>query len=308
MAQTVGKRGFSVLAYPSSDAASLVSLSLIFKYHEDRAQATLSLLHSSVFLQGFDDAQTFILQYDADDIIPGTIPLKPAAIALPQTRFAEIARSRSPQIRTLFLRLKSCCQIWYPFTGSIAPKPGFEAPFIQLANLAKATELCILFDYGWLRPESHSIFQRLVEHPEQLSGFPVDRYYKGRFRRGDASIFNLLEDVDAAVETAATTDDEEPPPYVEASSKRPRHGELLLETAFEQGLTRTIQFRPARRPHLQIESASFSLHTWSIYPPVQMRRTSQSHQAPSLHVPPPPSRRIFMKQCMMPYLNFCQAY
>ncbi|KAF1939364.1 hypothetical protein EJ02DRAFT_258475 [Clathrospora elynae] len=145
MTRNSGKNGVPVMAYPTTSTSSPISSSLIFKHNKHNAQATLSL-QSSIFLQGFDDAQAFMLQYDADNFVPGTISLSPAAIDLPPTRLVQIARSGSPQIRTLFLGLKARCPIWCPPCKSIAPKQGYDAPFHQLAALAEAIKLCIVFE------------------------------------------------------------------------------------------------------------------------------------------------------------------
>lgn len=216
---TLSKPGFGVFAYVSLQAASPVSLSLKFRYHKSRAQATLCLLQSSSILQGFDGAETFvILQYDAENLVPGTISLRPIAS---HPGLSGIARSTSPQIHRLSLKLKRCCPVWRPPTGSIAPKPGFEDRFQHFATLAKATELHIIFDHAWLPRECVSTFQRLVAHPEQLSGYPVGRFYDQHFMRDVAFSGNLQAPVDAALGSDATTEDEEqPPPYIAASSKR----------------------------------------------------------------------------------------
>lgn len=221
MTLDIRKSGIPVLAYPDCDAAPL-SLSLMFRFNEVRATASL-LLQSSLFVDGHDDKQTFVLQYDADNLKPGKSSLGPATIPLPQHRLNEVSREGNPQIRTLSLTLKKECPVWCsPLTTLATPKPDHEAAFHQLANLAKATRLHILFDYNWLHRDHHVIFQRLVDHPEQLAGFPVWRHYSKQYRREDWSIFNTDND-------NATTEDEAPvgegPPVYAESSKRPRHGQ-----------------------------------------------------------------------------------
>jgi hypothetical protein len=254
MTRNSGKHGFPVMAYPTTGTSSPMPLSLMIKYNKSNAQATLSL-KSFIFLQGFDDAQTFMLQYDANNFVQGTISLGPATIDLPPARLDQIARSRSPQIRTLSLSLKACCPIWCPPTKSIAPKQGYDDVFQQLAALAEATKLCIVLDYQYLGDEHVALIQRLIELPDQLSGVPI-RYRADQFRLTDASVFKAYEPVHAEVETDATTEDEQPPPYAEASSKRPRHSELLV-SCLVRGLqlTRILQPQPAQRPHPRFESA-----------------------------------------------------
>jgi hypothetical protein len=220
---------FPALAYPSSDSASPVSLSLIFKHSEKRTQATLSLVQSSILLRGFDVAQTFVLQYNADNIVPDSTSLGPATIRLPQDRVSEIARSNDPQIRTLSFKLKKCCSIWGPQPASTVPKPGSEALFTQLGDLARATELCILFDTKWLRTTTFAVFQQLVANPEHFSGFPVDRYYKTFLRPMYASVFDSPRNDNATADSDATTEDEDMlPSYTNASREHPRYSKLVL--------------------------------------------------------------------------------
>jgi hypothetical protein len=232
--------GFFALAYPSSDPASPVLLSFIFKHSEKSAQATLSLVQSSLFLKGFDVAQTFVLQYDADNIVPGSASLGPAAIPLRQDRLDKIVHSNTPQIQTLSFKLKKCCPIWGPQHASTVPKPGSEALFTQLGDLARATELCILFDFKWLHTTTSAVFRRLVQHPEQFSGFPVGRYYETSLWCMHASVFNPLRNDNATADSDATTEDEaKPPSYTNASRKRPRYSTLVLfARAYHKRLTR----------------------------------------------------------------------
>ena len=193
MTRDTRKSGIAVLAYPQSGAASPVSLSLVFKCNESRAQATLCLQSSHA-----------ILQYDADNILPGTVSLGPAAIPLPQARLDALARDGNPQIRTLSLKLKKTCPVWAP-SGPLTPCPG-------LANLARATAVHVVFDYNWLHRGQHASFTRLVERPEELSGFPVGRRYREqRYMQVDWRVFSI------------TNEDAELPPVYAESSKRARH-------------------------------------------------------------------------------------
>jgi hypothetical protein len=246
--------GFSALAYPSSDPASPVLLSFIFKHSKKRAQVTLCLVQSFIFLKGFDDAQTFVLQYDADKIVPDSTSLGPVTILLPQDRFDAIAHSKTPQIQTLSFKLKSCCPIWGPRPASTVPKHGSEALFTQLGNLAIATELCIVFDSTWLHPTECAVLQRLVQDPAQFSGFPVSRYYETFLRCMHESVFNPPSNDNATADSDATTEDEdedEPPSYAKVSRKRPRHSKFVLfARAHHKRLTRnkaSVSPSPAQR-------------------------------------------------------------
>lgn len=223
MTHNVRRGGIPVLAYTASDAASPVLLSLVFKCNESPAQATLSV-QTTLPVYGVDDTQTITLQYDADNL--ASCSLGPATIPLPQLRLDEITRKGNPQIRTLSLNLKQACSVWHlPTSGPLAARAGFETLFDQLASLAKATKLHILFDYHWLHRETHAIFEHLVKHPEDLSAFPVDRNFAKKYTCADWSIFSTPGDE----HSYATSEDEDPlPSYVEASTKRVRQGKYPL--------------------------------------------------------------------------------
>lgn len=206
--------GFPVFAYPTSDATQPVQLFLIFRCKEKEGKATLCLRSSE------DDAKCFILQFDPEHLTFGT-SLRPTAI-LPHSQLTSIERPGNARIHTLSLKLKRCCTLWYPQSATIPPDPGLDIPFKQLVILAAATELEIVLDYCYVGHALQAMFKRLVDRPQSLCGYPVDRAYTKRFRRITLSECEIVGDVDAD----STTDDElAPPPYVEASVKRARRGE-----------------------------------------------------------------------------------
>jgi hypothetical protein len=225
MTSKVGRNGIPALVYSPIDAASLVDSLLVFRSNKLRTQATLCL---SIALQDSHDAPTIVFQYDADNLVPGTLSLQTATTDLPQSRLVRITRSSAP-LHTLSLRLRSGCPIWGSHSGSITPKDGDDVTSRQLANLAKATELYILFDPERLHKTLRVTLQHFVAHPDQLSGFPVARFYEDKgFTRLDASIFDTVPESDegATSDTTVESKDEEPPPYEARSLKRPRVGEL----------------------------------------------------------------------------------
>jgi len=205
MNHIIRKNGIPVLAYSKCDSASPISSSLVIRHNESAAQATLCL-----------QCQTFIFQYDADNLVPGSTSLGPATVVLSQAQLNEVARHANPQMRTLSLTLKKECPLWYPLSTGNLPPQGSNASTVPLGHLARARELYILFDYNWLHRDTHSTFDRLIQHPEDFTGFPVARHYKNQYRCADWSYFKFGD-------AAATTEDEEPPSYAEASTKRPRH-------------------------------------------------------------------------------------
>ena len=218
----VRKSGIPVLASPASDAAPQWLCSLAVKYLETRTQATISL-QCPVPIHGFDDEQTFTLLYNADNLVPGNTSLKPPPTCLPQDRQHEIARQGNAHLKTLSLTLKTPCPVWCPpSSGLITPKHGSSAVFSQFVELARATEVHILFDWNWLHKDHHARFDRLVRHPEQLTGIPVDHSSAKRYRVADGSGVGPVDDVAS----------EAPPPYTSASKKRPRQGESIPTQIF----------------------------------------------------------------------------
>lgn len=214
------KHGFPVLAYPTNNAAAPMSLRMIFKHNASRAWATLCL-QSSLFIGGFEEAQTLTLQYDAHNFVSGAISLQPVEIPLPQAQLENIMRGGEPQIRTLSLTLKEVCPIWGPLLpGRLTPQYDHRAPFYQLAGLAKVTELKIVFDFNWIHPTHYAIFQELINHPERLYGFPISRHYSKHNSLQDLTVFGLCSE--ATVDSDGRTEDEELPPTYGNISKHTR--------------------------------------------------------------------------------------
>jgi hypothetical protein len=205
------------LACSTSDVAWQLSCSLLVKHREGSMRATISL-QFSIPIQGFDEEQTFTCLYNADNLVPNKISLQDPIIIPSHAQLVEIARPGNFQLKTLSLNIRTPCPIWCPaFSGSIASKDGFDAPFHQLVNLAKATEILVLFDLNWLNPNKKEQLQRLITHIEEFDGFPIDEdNAKGR-RLADWSVFSPIED---ALPEAL-------PSYFEASQKRSRQGEFF---------------------------------------------------------------------------------
>lgn len=231
MSRISSSNSFPVLAYPECDdlsPVSPVSMSLVFKYNKQRKQATLCLLYS-LFIYACEDVQTFILQYDANNIISNKTSLGPVTIPLPQERLDELAPEGNAQICTMSLNLKTVCPVWCLPLGPITPRRGYEIPFRLLAKLAQATKLNVVFNYKRLHRDQHESFNGLIEHPERLSGYPVGQFYREqKYKCVNWLVFNT-GDGDVYAETDAATEDDEPPPvYAETSIKRSRDGKLYV--------------------------------------------------------------------------------
>ncbi|KAJ4300814.1 hypothetical protein N0V90_002902 [Kalmusia sp. IMI 367209] len=207
----VRKGGIPALAYSTPNAASPLSCLLAVVHSEAYTQATISL-RFSIHIVGFDDEQSFTLLYDANNLIPGSGSLGPA-IVQSQAHHDEIARQGIPDVKTLSLALKRTCPIHCPpSASSIAPRHGSHPSFRQLADLARATEVHILFDYSWLHRKHHARFQRIIEHPERFTGIWEGHYDAKSYRKADWTIFSPVEDAVF----------EDPPSYADVAKKRHR--------------------------------------------------------------------------------------
>ncbi|KAL1796167.1 hypothetical protein ACET3X_004707 [Alternaria dauci] len=212
----VSKKGVPVLASARVDGAAQSCCVLGAKYCDAPLQISFYLQYTT-FIDGFDDAQTFTLTYDADDLTHGATSLETATTLPPQHQLASIARAGNPQIRVLTLALAKPCRIRCPpsyGSGALAAKSGFEAPFHQLLKLAEATEIEILLDYNWVHTDNREPLERFLREPSLFAGVPDGN---DRCRHVDWTDFSAAEERDVA-----------PPAYTkavdtDASRKRSRH-------------------------------------------------------------------------------------
>ncbi|KAJ4312774.1 hypothetical protein N0V94_007283 [Neodidymelliopsis sp. IMI 364377] len=85
----------------------------------------------------------------------------------------------------------------------------------QFQELAGAMEIRILFDYKWIPTQNYKLFHEILDHPESLSGLPVDGRRKDRHKY----VF-LKPQISNPIGDGLP---EAPPPYsIESSTKRPR--------------------------------------------------------------------------------------
>jgi hypothetical protein len=196
-----GKHGFPVLAYLTSHPLTL-SCTLRIQHHEPRKQVTL-MLRTCVALHGAncsddeqdsDNEQAFVVQYDADNLVYDSRFSAPT-IHVPPTRLDGIVRDGSDgderQLQTLTLHLARPCPLWCPDTNVLLPKP--EAAhvelFNELAQLARAKTVHLVFDRSWLSLAQQVPLQRIIKGKEVLTGFPVADYYSRAYRRADWTVF-----------------------------------------------------------------------------------------------------------------------
>lgn len=210
----LGKQGIPVLACLTPEPLSL-SCSMRVFYNQSCKQVTIAL-RTSLLLQGAVGDQTFIAQYGADNLQPGTTALDSATIHLRDERRSAIARNADPQITTLSLSVRQPCPLWCPRLEALAPRAESSSvnAFNELIALAKATTVHIVFDYKWLHKDTQAAFQRLVKGKERLSGYPLEKHYAKPLRQKDWTVFGPI-DAGVILPTGA-----------EPSNKRPRQGEF----------------------------------------------------------------------------------
>lgn len=241
----VRKEGVRALAYAVNDASVLSTCSLKILYSD--AQFALSLGHS-VTIPGVDGEQLLTLRYEGDNLVPGQTSLRNVAIPLPDESLHAIARHGQPRPRTLSLTLKAPCSLWYPrILGNRVSGLQISSP--NLLTLARATQICIVFDAKWLG-DNLALLQRIVEGSRQLTGVPVIPQFRNVYQQADWSTLNLDQDAksgaclpieDLASEVVPSieyvvagpppideAEHDAPPPYAHVSSKRSRHGKFPI--------------------------------------------------------------------------------
>lgn len=216
---------FKALAYPASNLPDPVSpchCSLVFRCDAASKKATVLLVVRTPTAQ---DTQSFVLQYDADKLLSGTVSLSSGSTHIPRPQLDELMRdkhNKHSDIKTLALSLEQPCLLWCPDCPSFSPKPGCESAFRQFVALAKANTIHIVFDYKHLRKEHQGMFRAFSKAARGLVGYPVAAsLIEQGLRRASWDIFSPVDIVEA-------------PPAYEGSRKRPRQGESLITSSLDQ--------------------------------------------------------------------------
>jgi hypothetical protein len=221
------------LSEPSSPSCHL----RIFKDRDNHNQITLAL-HIAATLQGTEEEQAFIVQYDGDNLQSGALDLEPLDI---QSKVRDkIARHADPDFKTLTLCLRRPAPIWCPRDQALAPQANVESvtTFNEVVNLAKATAVNLVVDFKWLAPDEQSVIRHVVKGKGILAGFPsIPKYYMRYWARRDWTDFA-------------------PAAAPELPSKRSRPSEHTLTCRLE-GLQLTIQASHPRPQPLLLLNACF---------------------------------------------------
>jgi hypothetical protein len=230
---TPSRRGVPVLAYSVSDTISQRSCLMFVKCSEDQKTASISL-RFSIDIHGFDVAQKISLIYNADNLVPGNCFLSDA-VDLPFETVQEVSpRQGTPRLKILSLELKKPCPVLCPPSRSILPKHGVEFPFQQLASLARATEIKVVFDYNRVHRNKQGLFQSFIRDPTEWGNYAIDNV-ANRFRQADWQVFG----------PPASALSEAPPLYTDTPgtslrdcvNKRSRQGEFFKTKQVPSQLT-----------------------------------------------------------------------
>jgi hypothetical protein len=237
----VRKSGVPALAHPASDVSRLWPCTMKMLYVELNAQFTVSL-ESDVSIQGVDDQQLVALRFEGHNLVPvkgslgpakrhklvpGKGSLDPDNIVLTPEMISHLARGGDSQVYVLSLVLKTPGAVWHPRTLS-ARVSGIDNLPRDLSDLARTTEVCIVFDSNWLG-QSLGQLRSAVKGRKQFAGIPVvsSSKFAQSHQRALWSDYEVAESVES--ETAAVpppievAQDDAPPAYAEVPSKRRRH-------------------------------------------------------------------------------------
>ncbi|KAJ4361271.1 hypothetical protein N0V95_002040 [Ascochyta clinopodiicola] len=160
--------------------------------------------------------QVFVLQYDADNLLSGTVSLGSGNKLLSRPQLDDLLRDKDNKhfdIKTLALSIERPCPLWCTDAQSFSPNPGREPVLCQFVDLAKSTTIHIVFDYKHIRKEHQGRFRAFCKAARGLNGYPVEESLKKQgLRKASWEVFGPIDAVGA------------PPPYESSSTrKRPRH-------------------------------------------------------------------------------------
>jgi hypothetical protein len=252
----------------------------------DVATITLSI---PLLLDSSEPEQTFLLQYDPDNITSATDAQGTADHHVPLGR---LPTESDPPLHTLSLHLRDPCVVWSPCQQPKAPKSGSATAYEELVELVKAMAVHIVFDYRKLRhPRLQQCYRLFVDEPKKLTAFDFLQLSDKGFFRYDWRTF--------APADSAPTANSAPPAYAETLDKRSRPGKSRQQSfsLADQGKVRIPDHlprppNPSARSHERILLKSHPdqtprLHTTtataSIKVPSRIPIESSPNQIPRLH-------------------------
>lgn len=161
------KGGVPALASLSPALSSPCLCSLVVEVNEPANQATIQLQFGLHARESRIDERLSLI-YDGDILEPGTTIVRDVTIS--PEHMEQIARRGSKRLRSLHLTLRQPCIV---LLSSVAPIfQNRHDPLVeQLATIAKATDIHIVFDSAWLHPSKVAGF-RFLERASELTGCP----------------------------------------------------------------------------------------------------------------------------------------
>ncbi|KAK3217601.1 hypothetical protein GRF29_1g3614600 [Pseudopithomyces chartarum] len=212
------KGGIPALASSGAVFSSPCLGSLNVEVNEPAKQAIVEL-QFRLPLHGFDDNQCISFVYDGSILQPGTVALRDVTAA--PEHVDRVARPRGgSKLLALQLALATPCVVLLP-SADASPKTSDGSLIDELAALAKATIVTIIFDSAWLHPAKASLL-RSLEGILGWTGCPRDF---SKVVRRDWTIFS--PGVPASPELPPYTEKAKRPRQSPASS--PRRKRLLLD-------------------------------------------------------------------------------
>lgn len=217
---------FKALAYPASNLSvdkpvSPCLCSFVFQC-DDAKLATLLLVARIPTAHGTESQ--FVLQYDADTLMPHAVKLSTGNGYITQSQLDKILPvkgkgKKRPDMKTLDLSIKGPVPLWCSASNpSFSPQPGCELAFRALVDLAKATTVHVVLDYSHVRKKYQGMFKAFSKATRGLVGYPVEALLVQQgLRKASWEVF-------APIEAAGA------PPAYEGSRtcKRSRQGMLLV--------------------------------------------------------------------------------
>jgi hypothetical protein len=202
----VRKGGVPALALSSTDSPTPWPCSLTLLDDEEK-NAFSVLLEAPITIHGIEVDQTFVLRFDGDNLKSGKMAIKYLNTPVTDASVKYMTREGQPRLRMLMLTLKAPCAVWYPRT-LVNQVSCLCTPSREIVDLAKTTEVHIVFDTLWLAQKTR--FRSIVQTSSQFSGVLVDPHsvYSRKHLQGNWQILRYVadarSDVACSIEDATT--------------------------------------------------------------------------------------------------------
>ena len=148
-----------------------------------------------------DDLEPFVIQYDADNLLPGHVKLTSGIYTALKPHMDGILRfedDKRPQIKTLTLGFQHAVPVWCLRPQNSAREPRSVPSYGRIVDLVRATAICVVFDYKFLSQEHQSPFKAFSKASKGLTGYPVRQFLFDRgLRETDWTHLSPVDNVGA---------------------------------------------------------------------------------------------------------------